>query len=61
MMCILMRMIVMLDAITMWVLNAPYAFAKKTPNFAQGLDFLSFQVAMGTVFDEESESEVEEC
>ena len=30
-------------------------------NFAQGLDFLRFQVAIYTVFHEESESEVEKC
>ena len=36
----------------------PYAFDKKTPNFAQGLDFLRFQVAIYSVFHEESESEV---
>ena len=39
----------------------PYAFDKKTPNFAQGLDFLRSQVAIYTVFHEESESEVEKC
>ena len=37
------------------------AFDKKTPNFAQGLDFLRSQVAIYTAFDEESESEVETC
>ena len=36
----------------------PYAYDKKTPNFAQGLDFLRSQVAIYTVFHEESESEV---
>ena len=41
--------------------NTPYAFDKKTPNFAQGLDFLRSQVAIYTVFHEESESEVEKC
>ncbi len=39
----------------------PYAFDKKTPNFAQGLDFLRSQVLVCTVFQEESESEVEKC
>ena len=39
----------------------PYAYDKKSQNFAQGLDFLSFQVAIYTVFHEESESEVEKC
>ena len=49
----------------------PYAFDKKTPNLAQGLDFLRFwarfwnsrhsQVAIYTVFHEESESEVKKC
>ena len=41
--------------------NTPYAYDKKTPNFPQGLDFLRFQVAIYTVFHEESESEVEKC
>ena len=41
--------------------STPYAFDKKTPNFAQGLDFLRSQVAIYTVFHEESESEVEKC
>ena len=41
--------------------DTPYAFDKKTPNFAQGLDFLRSQVAIYTVFHEESESEVEKC
>ena len=41
--------------------TTPYAFDKKTPNFAQGLDFLRSQVAIYTVFHEESESEVEKC
>ena len=40
---------------------APYACDKKTPNFAQGLDFTRFQVATYAVVDEESESEVEKC
>ena len=49
----------------------PYAYDKKTPNFAQGLDFLRFwarfwdsrhfQVTIYTVFHEESESEVKKC
>ena len=43
------------------LLNTPYAYDKNTPNFAQGLDFLRFQVAIYTVVHEESESEVEKC
>ena len=39
----------------------PCAFDKKTINLAQGLDCLRSQVAICTVFDEESESEVEKC
>ena len=39
----------------------PHAYDKKSSNFAQGLDFLRFQVAIYTVFHEESESEVEKC
>ena len=41
--------------------GTPYAFDKKTPNIAQGLDFLRSQVAIYTVFHEESESENEKC
>ena len=41
--------------------HTPYELDKKTPNFAQGLDFLRFQVAICTVFHEESESEVKKC
>ena len=37
----------------------PYAYDKKSRSFAQGLDFLRFQVAIYTVFHEESESGVE--
>ena len=57
--------------VTHIISHTPYAFDKKTPNFAQGLDFLRFwarfwdsrhsQVAIYTVFHEESESEVEKC
>ena len=39
----------------------PHAYDKKSQNSAQGLDFLRFQVAIYTVFHEESESEVEKC
>ena len=52
--------------------RTPYAFEKKTPNFAQGLDFsriwarfetpdMPRWLYMHTVFHEESESEVEKC
>ena len=39
----------------------PYAFDKKTPTFAQGLDFSGSQVVIHTAFHEDSESEVEKC
>ena len=38
-----------------------YASDKKASSFAQGLGFLRFQVAIYTVFHEESVSEVEKC
>ena len=41
--------------------HTPDAYDKETLNFAQGLDFLRSQVAIHTVFDKESESEVEKC
>ena len=37
----------------------PYAYDKKTPNFAQGLNFLRSQVAIYRVVHEQFESEVE--
>ena len=49
------------DLTLLGICLTPYAFDKKTPNFAQGLDFLRSQVAIYTVFHEESESEVEKC
>ena len=44
-----------------YVLCYTLSLDKKTPNFAQGLDFLRFQVAIYTVFHEESEAEVKKC
>ena len=41
--------------------STPHAFDKKTPIFAEGLDFLRSQVGIYTVVHEESESEVEKC
>ena len=39
--------------------RTPHEYDKKTPNFAQGLDFLRSQVATYAVLQEESESKVE--
>ena len=41
--------------------NTPYVLDKKAPNFAQGLDFLRFQMAVYTVFHQESESGIKKC
>ena len=57
----------------MFILSSitPYAFDKRTPNFAQGLDFSRCearfgdsrhsQVSIYAVFDEEPEFEVNKC
>ena len=39
----------------------PMHMIRKQQHFAQGLDFIRFQVAIYKAFNEESESEVEKC